>query len=873
MPRHLPSVQEHRVTPRERDPGGPPRDQQAQMLYDMWLLDIPKLMDVAVLYGTHNLDLTRKFLCQARRILGHVFELQPRYSDDLAASAPLLVGNLAEVVSRCGVAGDKALKTGSAAAAAHAKELRDAVDYLRDAAVTLTAFVACYSPAAAALLQPDHGALLCTLASAHDRLLPQLARVFSQPGAQTPKQQAAGKAEAGGGGGRDDMGAKLGQVAAGLRRLGYLLLLYGCCGVAAPGSKRQPKPSQQVAELRGNELMSLLMAVSSAGAAPGGEGQDGASGAGGFLGVINQDSRFDAQVASALLEGTIALDDAQFDYLLALVGGDPRVMDRVRTQRRHGEPQAGPHSTGAGAASSSAGAGPSGSSGAGPSGSGGAPGRSDDDAAAALRASLVSQIKELLGDYGDGFLAACLEVLDNSPEKVINALLEDNLPPQVAKLDRKLATWGGTEPKAGAGPSGSGTNSAPQDALAAMSSWNALAGLASASTSSPAAAGPGSAQVAGGGSGSGFWRTAVGGSGSGGSLHRGTLKILDRVDKEVKALTSRLGDELQWEYDDEYDDSFDDLAGGGADGVADAEGDDEDSGAGRRVAAARGAGAAGLGPSRLGGLGRNNLAASTAEYEDEPNDASYSSRGPTGTSNAYRPAPSRGDAGSAASGSSAAGLRGTGRPPATAAAAAAVAAAAAASATTKQDGAPRRAPTMVGHGPTPPPTAGGRTGGRGVGAAAMPVPGGAGRGGRGGRGGERLWVLDGKIYNYAKEGAQMVSSRQEADALMDAARQAAMAIHGLGPGGNKGLMRQQQQQQQQPAADGSDSSEDEGRGAQAAHGRGGGGRGGQGGAGGRGSGEGGGSGDRRQHDRKEKNKAAVANHHRKDRALRKQGLL
>ncbi|GIM03199.1 hypothetical protein Vretimale_8004 [Volvox reticuliferus] len=106
-----------RVTTSDRDPGAPTREQQAQMLYNLWLLDIPKLMDVAVLYGAHNPELTRKFLIQ-------VFDLQPRYSDDLVASAPLLVGNLAEVVGRCMAAGDRALKVGSAAAAAHVKELR-----------------------------------------------------------------------------------------------------------------------------------------------------------------------------------------------------------------------------------------------------------------------------------------------------------------------------------------------------------------------------------------------------------------------------------------------------------------------------------------------------------------------------------------------------------------------------------------------------------------------------------------------------------------------------------------------------------------------------------------------------------------------------
>ncbi|PNH00265.1 hypothetical protein TSOC_013915, partial [Tetrabaena socialis] len=175
---------------------------------------------------------------------------------------------------------------------------------------------------------------------------------------------------------------------------------------------------------------------------------------------------------------------------------------------------------------------------------------------------------------------------------VINALLEGNLQPHLAKLDTKLATWGpqasaagpsGSGSGSGPGPSGSGagpgpsssrataaassssSSAAPQpDALAAMTSWNSLAGLASAAaTPPPAPAGP-----------SGFWRTTVGsggaaaagGGGGGGRMHRGTLKVMDRVDRDVRTLTSRMGADMQWEfedeYGDEYDDSFDDLSGG-----------------------------------------------------------------------------------------------------------------------------------------------------------------------------------------------------------------------------------------------------------------------------------------------------------------------
>jgi activating signal cointegrator complex subunit 2 len=115
--------------------------------------------------------------------------------------------------------------------------------------------------------------------------------------------------------------------------------------------------------------------------------------------------------------------------------------------------------------------------------------------------------------------------------------------------------------------------------------------------------------------------------------------------------------------------------------------------------------------------------------------------------------------------------------------------------------------------------------------------------------GSKLWVLDGRIYNYAKAGAQEVSGREEADAQLAAAQQAAHAIMGLGPGGNKPQRAPQQES---------------------------GGTGGEGGgdAGGRGGGRGRGGGGRGRGPEKrykDQHKAGIANHHRKDRATAKQG--
>jgi activating signal cointegrator complex subunit 2 len=73
--------------------------------------------------------------------------------------------------------------------------------------------------------------------------------------------------------------------------------------------------------------------------------------------------------------------------------------------------------------------------------------------------SLVSQVKELLPDYGDGFVAACLHASGYQAEAVLNALLEGALPAAVQGLDPQLAAWsppaGGGGAAAAAGPSGS----------------------------------------------------------------------------------------------------------------------------------------------------------------------------------------------------------------------------------------------------------------------------------------------------------------------------------------------------------------------------------------------------------------------------------
>jgi activating signal cointegrator complex subunit 2 len=453
-----------------------------------------------------------------------------------------------------------------------------------DLALTLHALVITWPPAAALLVAAEQGALLPLLAGLHGRLLPAMRQAFCaglQPGEQ-PGPAAAGAL------------ARLRLLEAGclqlcwqLLRLAFLthdylgcaaaaqLFQVGCCWPAArvANCSRQlaggcsaaarwparhpfaqphsppppPRPPAQDTEHRGQVLVEQLMACGSGApqAAPGGQRA--------LLPALNAAFRLDAAVSEAVAGGLLSLDDAQLDYLLALLGGDRRLL-----------------AAGGGGGGGSSRAGPSGAS------SSGGP-RAPEPG---VVRSLVSQVKELLPDYGDGFVAACLHAAGYQPEAVVNALLEGALPAAVQGLDPQLAAWsppagggGGRGGGAAAGPSGSqvggggcrgvpaaaagqwavlcgpraglhprpgpGPSPTPCSAPAqAQLSWTTLADDAAAAEAAAAeaarAAAPAPSQAA-------QRRGAA----------RGTARVLGGVTDDLRQATLALAEDLQAEYDDE----------------------------------------------------------------------------------------------------------------------------------------------------------------------------------------------------------------------------------------------------------------------------------------------------------------------------------
>ncbi len=210
--------------------------------------------------------------------------------------------------------------------------------------------------------------------------------------------------------------------------------------------------------------------------------------------------------------------------------------------------------------------------------------------------SKISQVKDLFPDYGDGFITLCLEAYDNDPEKVIQQILDGRLHPDLASLDTSLATIPSststakdnkgkgklTEEPAGNASSrlsstlssGSAAGNASSRLSSTLSSGSA-AGNASSRLSSTLSSGS-AAGNAGVGSSSGQPSSGLqpalqeavnaqnGNSNQGRFVRRGKEQgnmneLLNRREAEAFSATVRAG--KQYEYEDEYDDSFDDLSG------------------------------------------------------------------------------------------------------------------------------------------------------------------------------------------------------------------------------------------------------------------------------------------------------------------------
>ncbi|KAK9909048.1 hypothetical protein WJX75_006462 [Coccomyxa subellipsoidea] len=290
--------------------GGPVQTEQAKQLYDRWLLDVPKLLDIAALYGPDNPELTRQLLTK-------VFTLQPRYGNDVADLVPTLVSNFMDVRTALQ---DAAQRLRTSRDAGSLQSLIDGLSYWEDVTQTLSAFVEAFPPAAGLLLQAD-GALLVQLTPLYSALIPELQRGLAAASEQTPAAA--------------QMWRQLVRLKEGVQKLAYHLLhrAYLDSGAQAlvPPSQSWASAVPQAAAARGAALMTALTEADEL------EGDAEAS----LLKGMNARYHLDRAVTDALQQRYIALDNVQQDYLMVLLGSK---LSSAATSRVTSNGHAGPSS-------------------------------------------------------------------------------------------------------------------------------------------------------------------------------------------------------------------------------------------------------------------------------------------------------------------------------------------------------------------------------------------------------------------------------------------------------------------------------------------------------------------------------------------------
>lgn len=143
-----------------------------EILYNNFLFDIPKILDLCVLFGKGNSPLLQK-------MIGNIFLQQPSYYNDLDATVPTILQVFSNILQHCGLQGDGAsaipqkLEERSRLTPSDMPllELKDIVLYLCDTCTTLWAFLDIFPLACQTFQKHD---FCYRLASFYEIAIPEL---------------------------------------------------------------------------------------------------------------------------------------------------------------------------------------------------------------------------------------------------------------------------------------------------------------------------------------------------------------------------------------------------------------------------------------------------------------------------------------------------------------------------------------------------------------------------------------------------------------------------------------------------------------------------------------------------------------------------
>uniref|UniRef100_A0A8C0X2W7 CUE domain-containing protein n=1 Tax=Castor canadensis TaxID=51338 RepID=A0A8C0X2W7_CASCN len=374
-----------------------------EILYNNFLFDIPKILDLCVLFGKGNSLLLQK-------MIGNIFTQQPSYYNDLDETMPTILQVFTNILQHCGLQGDGAGITPQkleervrlTPSDMPLLELKDVVLYLCDTCTTLWAFLDIFPLACQTFQKHD----FCSrLASFYEVAIPEMESAIKKRRLEDSKLLG-------------DLWQRLSHSKKKLMEVFHIILNQICL---------RPILESSCDNIQGF-IEEFLQIFSS----------------------LLQEKRFlrdydalfpVAEDISLLQQASSVLDETRTTYILQAVesaweGVDRRKGMDAKTPPMAMEPNG--DSNRVLVTAEQVGQIPL------------HPENSEEEectgAAAALGPavcgveldSLISQVKDLLPDLGEGFILACLEHYHYDPEQVINNILEEGLAPALSQLDRSL---------------------------------------------------------------------------------------------------------------------------------------------------------------------------------------------------------------------------------------------------------------------------------------------------------------------------------------------------------------------------------------------------------------------------------------------------
>lgn len=372
-----------------------------EILYNNFLFDIPKILDLCVLFGKGNAPLLKK-------MIGNIFTQQPSYYSDLDESMPTILQVFSNILQHSGLRGDGASSTPQKLEERSRQtpsdmplpELKDIVLYLCDTCTTLWAFLEIFPLACQTFQKHD---FCYRLASFYEIAIPELESAIKKRRLEDSRLLG-------------DLWQRLSHSRKKLLEVFHILLYQICLlPILESGCDNIQGYIEEFLQI----FSSLLQEKR-------------------FL--RDYDALFPvADDISLLQQASSVLDETRAAYILQAVESAWEGVDRRKPTEAKDPPVAeglnGVVATGepVGGATSH-------------------PENEEEEeeeeclGAAAPGApvsgveldSLISQVKDLLPDLGEGFILACLQHYGHDPEQVINNILEERLAPALGQLDRGL---------------------------------------------------------------------------------------------------------------------------------------------------------------------------------------------------------------------------------------------------------------------------------------------------------------------------------------------------------------------------------------------------------------------------------------------------